>query len=541
MTAQPDLSFPVQLNIASRLCNAAQEAGWSGRPAFLYRERAISYRDIRGAAARCAALLRQLGIEREKRVLLALPDAPSFPISFLGTLWGGMVAVPVDAYSSVDQYEFYLGDSRAVAAVVAPCQVEPFLEVADRLPRLRHLIVFADPGAPDGTAGDDGWRSIPEGKRPIVHDGDKLLGLVEPTEPADTHPDEPAFWLYTSGSTGMPKAAVHLHHDMWVAAECWGRCTLAADPEAVHLSASKLYFAYGLGNTLHCPMWTGGRAVLVPEKPTPDTVLDAISRYGVTHFYGVPSFYNALLGSEKFEATCESGALGSLRVCISAGEALPASLCRAWTEKTGAPLLDGIGSTELLHIFIANRIDDIKPGCSGKPIVGYEARIVTEDGEDADTDVVGDLWIKGDSACAFYWNRHAASKAAIRGEWFVTGDKYRRDEDGYYWYAGRADDMFKVHGLWVSPPEVESVLLEHPGVHEAAVVCGADEEGLPHALAFVVPIVEGGGGDQLAAELGEHVAKQMSRHCVPGEVRFCSSLPKTPTGKVQRFRLREQV
>ena len=537
------VTYPDQLNIAAHLCEAALEAGWGERPAFRYRRGAVTYAEVRESAARCAGALATLGVEEEQRVLVALPDAPPFAAGFLGAIWRGAVAVPVNPYLPLDRYEFFLRDSRAAAAVVTPWLVAPILEASSRLPRLRHLLVFPEPSDPDGCEGDnddDSWRSSTGASgAPEVHDADALLESAEAAEPAVTHCDEPAFWLYTSGSTGSPKGAIHLHHDIWVAAECWGDKTMGLAPEHVHLSASKLYFAYGLGNSLHCPMWSGGSAVLVPEKPTPGAMLDAIANNGVTHFYAVPSFYNAMMTDREFEKLVGDGALASLQVCISAGEALPAPLCEGWMGRTGVPLIDGIGSTELLHIFIANRTDDIKPGCSGKPIPGYEARVVGDDGADVEGDTIGDLWIRGDSACAAYWNRHEASKNAIRGDWFVTGDKYRKDADGYFWYAGRADDMFKVHGQWVSPPEVESVLLEHDAVHEAAVVAGTDAEGLSSGVAFVVPATDGA-GDALAEALIDHVASRMSKYAVPGAIHFREELPKTATGKIQRYKLRDE-
>jgi benzoate-CoA ligase len=528
-------SYPAALNIAFRLAQGAIDGGWGEKVAFRYRDRSITYGHVHDDAARWAGALDGLGVAPEQRVLVALPDAPAFPAVFLGSVWRGAVAVPVNPYLPRDRYEFYLRDSRAVVAVVAPWLVEAVLAAAPRLPSLREIVVCADPGAPDGGPDDGAWRATASAGTPGVHDGDALGAQAAPIAVAESHCDEPAFWLYTSGSTGSPKGAIHLQHDIWVAADCWGRRTMQMTPEHVHLSASKLYFAYGLGNSLHCPMWTGGSAVLVPEKPTPANMLDAIRAHGVTHFYAVPSFYNAIMADPTFAGLVAEGALASVQVCVSAGETLPAPLCDRWMETTGVPVLDGIGSTELLHIFIANRIDDVRPGCSGRPIPGYEARIVDEGGADLGDDSVGDLWIRGDSACAGYWNRHADTKRSVRGEWFVTGDKYRRDRAGYFWYAGRADDMFKVHGQWVSPTEVETVLLEHEAVHEVAVVAATDDRGLSCGIAFVVPSVEAQG---LADDLLAHAAERLSRYLVPARIEFVDELPKTATGKVQRYLLR---
>ncbi len=521
--------YPEALNIAARLADGALEAGWGERVAFRSRSGDRTYARVRDDAARWAAVLAELGVAPEQRVLVALPDTPEFVTSFLGAIWRGAIAVPVNPYLPADRYATYLQDSRAVVAVVAPWLAAAVAQAATELPFLRHVVVFDGDGGEeqrDG-AGSSGGDAL---------DGSALLADAPPVEPAPTHCDEPAFWLYTSGSTGAPKGAIHLHHDIWVSAECWGLGTLKMGPGDVHLSASKLYFAYGLGNSLHCPMWSGGSAVLVPDKPTPHNMLDAVSRYGVTHFYGVPSFYNAMMADPSFEARVQEGSLASLKACISAGEALPASLCERWIDRTGVPLLDGIGSTELLHIFVANRPDDIRPGCSGKPIPGYDARVVSETGEDAACDAVGDLWVRGDSACAGYWNRHAETKAAVRGDWFVTGDKYRRDAEGYFWYMGRADDMFKVHGQWVSPTVVESVLLEHEKVHEVAVVAATDSGGLACGVAHVV--AAGDTGQDLADELCRYAAARLSGYMVPARVEWVDGLPKTPTGKIQRFLLR---
>ncbi len=526
-------SYPEQLNIASRITDGALREGWGQRVAFRAAGTEITYEQVRDDVSRWAGALRELGVAPEQRVLVALADEPSFVTAFLGAIWHGAVAVPVNPYLPPDSYEFFLRDSRSVAAIVAPRLSAVFAEAARSLPALRHIVVFDDHAGKGGAARQGASRA------PDELDGATLLRDAAATEPAPTHADEPAFWLYTSGSTGEPKGAIHLHHDIWVSAECWGSRTLGLQPDHVHLSASKLYFAYGLGNSLHCPMWTGGSAVLIPDKPTPGIMLDAIREHRATHFYAVPSFYNAVMADPSFAARVADGALSSLKVCVSAGEALPAPLCERWSQRTGVPLIDGIGSTELLHIFISNRIDDLRPGCSGKPIPGYQARVVDEEGEDVADGDVGDLWVCGDSACSGYWNRHAETKSSVRGEWFVTGDKYRRDAEGYYWYMGRADDMFKVHGQWVSPARVESALLEHDAVHEVAVVASRGEGGLSCGVAHVVPVETADAG--LAEALRRHVAERLSAYLVPAGFEFVDELPKTPTGKIQRYRLRDRV
>jgi len=530
-------AYPVQLNIAARLVEGAIDSGWGERPAFVYCGRSISYGDVHDQAACFGGALRQLDVAAEQRVAIALPDAPAFVGCFLGTIWHGSVAVPVNPYLPLDSYSFYLRDSRAVVAVVPPWLLDEVLSAAPQLPFLRHVVVFADPPAPAGQAEDSGWRAhLGRHDRPLVHDGAALAQHSPAIEPAVTHCDEAAFWLYTSGSTGSPKGAIHLQHDIWVSSDCWGRQTMQMAPQHVHLSASKMFFAYGLGNSLYCPMWTGGSSVLLPDKPTPGNVLDAVAQHGVTHFYGVPSFYGEMLADATLTDRIAAGELASLQVCVSAGETLPAPLCERWMEITGVPVLDGIGSTELLHIFIANRVDDIRPGCSGKPLPGYEARVADEEGGEVEVGTVGDLWVRGDSACAGYWNRHADTKRSVRGEWFVTGDKYRRDEQGYYWYTGRANDMFKVHGKWVSPAQVESALLVHEAVREVAVVASHDEDGLSCGVAFVVPVAPQAG---LEETLLEHARGRLSAYLVPARIELVDELPKTPTGKIRRYELRD--
>ena len=538
--AQYQSSYPQELNIAQRLADGALANGWGKQTAFHYRGARVSFAQVREDTGRFAGVLAGLEVAAEQRVLIALPDTPAFLASFLGTIWHGSVAVPINPYLPLDRYEFFLRDSRAVVAIVPPWLVCTVIEVSARLPALQHIVVFCDPGTPEGGTDDGDWKT-PNliGSSPRLYDAVDLLEGAIASPPASTNCDEPAFWLYTSGSTGLPKGAIHLHHDIWVAADCWGQRTMGMSPNHVHLSASKLYFAYGLGNSLHCPMWSGGSAVLVHNRPTPSNMTEAIAANKVTHFYAVPSFYSAMMADDGFSAAIAAGLYSSLEVCVSAGEALPAPLCDRWMKATGVPVLDGIGSTELLHIFIANRPNDIRPGCTGRPILGYDARVVNEDGNDVAPDVVGDLWVCGDSACIGYWNRHEATKRALRGKWFVTGDKYRVDSEGYYWYAGRSDDMFKVHGQWVSPLKVESVLLEHEGVREVAVVGATDDRGLSCGLAFVVPV--GLANESLALALLEHAAGNLSPYLVPATVKFVDELPKTATGKIQRYLLRDQM
>jgi benzoate-CoA ligase len=354
-------------------------------------------------------------------------------------------------------------------------------------------------------------------------------------DPAPTHRDEPAFWLWSSGSTGAPKGTVHLHHDMVCAADLYAEAVLGIRDDDVCLSIAKLFFAYGLGNALYFPFRVGAGTVLHPGRFEPRVYFDLIHRYRPTLFFGVPTAYAAMLA---FEGPTD---LGRVRVCVSAGEPLPAALLTRWKDRFGVEILDGIGSTEALHIYISNRAGRIRSGSSGEPVPGYAVRIVDEGGRDVPTGEIGDLLVRGDSIAAGYWNRHERTKQAFRGEWFVSGDKYYRDPDGYYWYCGRSDDMLKVGGQWVSPAEVEATVIQHPAVLECGVVGREDQDGLSKPCAFVVLKPGHPPGDALGRELQAFVRDKIAAYKYPRWIEFVPELPKTATGKIQRFRLRERL
>ncbi|MGC1089147.1 MAG: benzoate-CoA ligase family protein, partial [Candidatus Acidiferrum sp.] len=375
--------------------------------------------------------------------------------------------------------------------------------------------------------------------RPQTHHSlQDLMATASPKlEAARTSKDEPAFWLYSSGSTGASKGCVHLHHDMVVCCELYAKGTLQMNESDRCFSVARLFFAYGLGNAGYFPLGCGATTILSPARPTPATIYADIERFRPTLFFSVPTNFAALLAHHREDG--REFDLSSVRHAISAGEALPAPLFHRFKERFGVEILDSLGSTETLQMVIANRPGEAKPGSSGKIIPGYEARLVDEHGDDVAVNEIGDLLIKGDSTCSCYWNKHEKSKETFVGGWFHTGDKYFQDEEGYFWYAGRANDLFKVNGLWLSPAEVESVLIGHPAVREAAVVAREDQDGLTKPAAYVVLHAESARSEQLMHELQELVAQRIGGYKRPRWIEFLTEIPKTATGKLQRFKLRD--
>jgi len=505
-------------------CNAATffvdrhlVEGRGGRVAHRADGRSITWNEIAEAVARWGNALGELGVEIEQRVLLVLDDTPAFVTAFWGTVKIGAVAVPVNPLMTGDEYEFLLNDSRAKVVVVEERVVPRILAVRDRCPHLR-AIVAAGRGGPGTLALED------------------LLGRAKTTlAPAPTHDDDVMYWGYTSGSTGRPKAAVHSHSHFRAAAELVGAGVFGLDAADVVFSASKMYFAFGLGNTLYFPAAVGAASLLVPQRLEPERAFDIITRERPTVFFAVPTLYARMLqvkdARERFD-------LSSLRLCVSSGEALPPAVFDAWSERFGMPLHDVIGSTEALHDFIATRPGRVRRGTLGEIVPGFEARIVDDDGADVPAGVVGHLLIKGPTTSPQYWNRADRTRQTMLGEWLKTGDMVARDGDGYFRFAGRGDDMLKVGGQWVSPIEVEARLVEHPLVLEAAVVTRADANGLAEPHACVV--LENGrlATSSVERELTEWLRAGLAHYKVPRAMSFVAELPKTATGKIQRFRLR---
>ncbi len=507
---------------ASVIVDRNLEAGRADKVAIYCGDGQVTYGELARRISRFGHALKELGVKQEDRVLMVLNDTPSFPTTFFAAMRIGAVPIPVNTLLEADDYCFFLEDSRA-KVVVADFEhhekVRDALKARDASKGHEERVEFIlTNGRAEGTL-------VLED---LLESGDDELS------PADTHKDDPAFWLYTSGSTGNPKGAVHLQHDIDYTCETYARNVLGVNEEDHVFSASKLFHAYGLGNGVTFPYWAGASTVLYPGKPAPQAILEVAQKSRPTLFFSVPTLYNAMLdhpGAESYD-------LSSIRLCASAAEALPAHVWHRWKDTFGSVILDGIGSTEMLHIFVSNTPEEIAPGSSGKPVPGYEAKILDEDGYPLEAGNAGHLSVKGDSAAAYYWRNHEKTKEVMQGGWLFAGDWYRLDEDGYFWYEGRSDDMIKVGGLWVSPVEVESTLGEHKAVVEAAAV-GVDVEGLTRVKAHVVLQEEYECSEELTEELQEWCKDRLKRYQYPHIVEFTEELPKTVTGKIQRFKLRE--
>jgi benzoate-CoA ligase family protein len=519
MTMQPPtIHVPELFNAAVEFVDRQVIEGRAERIALRCEGGTLTYGQMAEMVNRVGSALRRLAVEMENRVLLLLHDCPEFAASFFGALKIGAVPVPVTTMMRAQDYEYFLNDSRAKVLIAHRPLWDEVAKVRGRLKYLQHVIIVGEPEV--GQQAFDQW-----------------IAQASPTlESAPTSQDDVAFWLYSSGSTGFPKGAVHLQHDMVYCADLYARPILDLGPDDITFSAAKLFFAYGLGNSLYFPFRVGASAILYPGRPLPETMFEIITRERPTIFFGVPTLYAAMLARRDVEQRYD---LSSLRVCVSAGEALPPELFGRWKERFGTEILDGIGTTEILHIFISNRVGGVKPGSSGMVVPGYEAKIVDDEGTLVKSGDIGNLLVKGESTCAYYWNQHEKTKQTIKGEWIVTGDKYSQDEDGYYWYAGRADDMLKVGGIWVSPIEVENTLIQHPAVLEAAVVGHEDDDRLVKPKAFVV-LQEGYTATPgLEDELKGFVKDKIAPYKYPRWITFIPELPKTATGKIQRFKLRQ--
>jgi benzoate-CoA ligase family protein len=469
----------------------------------------VTYAELAERVNRCGAALRdRFGVRPEERVLLLLLDTPTFHVTFFAAIKIGAVPIPINTLWKTPDYRHVLNDSGAREAIVSEELVAKIAAV-DRgdAPALAHVVVAGrDIDAPGGRA--------------------------SPLDAAPTSRDAPAFWLYSSGSTGAPKGCVHLQHDMVVCAELFAKGVLDIRERDRCFSVAKLFFAYGLGNAGYFPLAVGATSILMPGPPAAAGVYAAIERHRPTIFSSVPTGFAMLLA--------QPGAfdLSSVRVAVSAGEALPAPLYERFKERFGIDILDGIGSTEALHMFMSNRPGAIRPGSSGLVVPGYTAAILDDRKQPLPQGETGDLWVSGDSICAGYWNQHEKTKATIQGEWIRTGDRYYQDDAGFYWHAGRSDDMLKVGGQWVSPIEVERALLAHAAVHECAVVGREDADGLTKPMAFVVLRDGHDASGELAQELQQFVRATLAEYKRPRWVEFLAELPRTPTGKIQRFKLR---
>jgi len=512
------VSLPDIFNAATYFVDRHLSEGRGGAVAIECGDERVTYGQVAERANRFGAALRRLGVHQEERVVLILLDTPAFAYSFFGAIKAGAVAVPLNTMWKSKDYQFALNDSGARVLVISEALLPAFLAIdRQELDRVEHVIVVGR--APDGCLSFEA-----------------LLAESGPTlDAARTHKDAAAFWLYSSGSTGNPKGCVHLQHDMVVSAESYAKGVLGMNAPDRCFSAAKLFFAYGLGNALYMPFSVGATAILLPEPPIAARVYEVIEKHRPTLLFSVPTNYGMLLAHQPPGREFD---LSSVRCAISAGEALPEPLFRRFKQRFGVEILDSIGSTECLHMFIANRPGAVRPGSSGQLIPGYDARIVDDHDQPVAIGEMGNLLIKGDSTCAFYWNQHEKTKQTILGEWIRTGDKYTRDADGYFWYAGRSDDMLKAGGIWVSPVEVESVLIDHEAVQECAVVGRDDGDGLSKPFAYVVLKAQVTGTPELASVLQQFVRERLPDYKRPRGVEFVSELPKTATGKLQRFKLR---
>ena len=499
--------FPERFNLADYYLDARVREGHGDRTALLHRDRSFSYQQCQAMANRMSHVLAGLGVRDEDRVLIALPDCPEFMAALFATWKLGAVVTMVNPWLPPEDYAYYLGYTRARALV---CDESLRDALKDTVTSSRHLQGVLCRGA----------------------DLDARLGAASPEhESADTHRDDIAMWLFTSGSTGKPKAAVHMHHDFAFNTERYARRVLGMNASDVTLSVPKLFFGYATGTNLMFPFAVGGAAVLFEEKATPEIMFELIEKHRPTVVTNVPTMIGKMLAADE----TGSRDLSCIRACLSAGEALPEDLQRRWVDRYGCEILDGIGSAEMFHIYITNYPGDVKPGSLGKLVPGYEARLVDDDGNDVPTGDIGTLWVKGDSAALCYFQAHEKSKEVLRGDWVVSGDKFRQDADGYFYYVGRGDDLLKVGGIFVAPNEVENVLMTHPAVHECVVVGYEDGDGLtkPRAVVVVHP-GHFATSDALADELIEWSRQRLAHYKAPRRIEFRDALPRNDRGKISR-------
>jgi benzoate-CoA ligase len=500
----------------------ARNAQRHSKIAFVDDQGSLSYGELSERVRRFAAALLASGVRREERVLLLMHDCSDWPMTFLGAMYAGIVPVAVNTLLTADDYAYMLKHSRAQAAIVSAALL-PTLEAAMAQVghEIKHVIVSRAATALSGTS---------------LHLNELLTKHAPLAAPANTSPDDPGFWLYSSGSTGRPKGTLHTHANPYWTAELYGTPVLGLRESDVCFSAAKLFFAYGLGNALSFPMSVGATTILMAERPTPDAVFKRwrgeLGGVKPTVFFGAPTGYAGMLASPALPARADV----SLRLCSSAGEALPGELGERFTAHFGCEIVDGIGSTEMLHIFLSNIPGKVRYGTTGWPVPGYEIELRGDDGRPVPDGETGDLYIQGPSAALMYWGNREKSRETFQGAWTKSGDKYVRNADGTYTYSGRSDDMLKVSGIYVSPFEVEATLVQHPSVLEAAVIGVNDEEGLTKTKAFVV-LKNGAAATE--AELKAFVKDRLAPYKYPRSIEFVAELPKTATGKIQRFKLRE--
>jgi len=512
----PNVEFPERFRMGDYFLYHNLEEGREGKVCLYYGDETFTYADAARMSNRAGGALRELGVEIEDRVLIALPDCPEFVWSWFGANRVGGVITMVNPLLPADDYRYYLEYTRARVAVIHESLVENFARAAEGVRHLKNVLVVG-------------------GESRRFHSFAEAVD-AQPDElsPADTHRDDPAIWLFTSGSTGRPKGAVHLQHDLPYNTECYAKGVLGVNENDLTVSVPKLFFGYATGTNLLFPFAAGGATALFSERSTPEKIFEMIERYRPTVLTSVPTMINSMLAV--------SGAalrdLSSLRMCLSAGEALPEELYRRWVGEFGVEIYDGIGSAEMFHIYITNRPGDVKPGSLGRVVPGYEAEIVDAEGRAVQTGEMGTLRVRGDSAALCYWQAHEKSKATFAGDWCTTGDQFHADEEGYYWYHGRTDDMLKVSGVFVAPAEIENCLLQHEAVLEAAVVGHDAGDGLVKPKAFLVLREGRAPSEELARDIKDFVKSRLALYKYPRRVEFVESLPKNDRGKIDRKQLK---
>lgn len=500
----------------STLVDANLEAGRGAKIAVVTADdRRLDFNDLHAAVSRVAVRLADLGVRREERILLVLDDTPAFPAAFLGAMRMGAVPIPVNFLARPQDFGYFLDDSYAVAAIVDTVFMEKVgPEVAQR-EGVRLIVANGDAGDAESL---DEWLAT----------GDSEV------DPVATHHDDMAFWLYSSGSTGPPKGVVHRHANVLATCERYAQPTLGLGAEDVVFSSTKMFHAYGLGNNLTFPLSVGATSVYSTGPPRPDNLLERVGTHSPSVYFSVPALYAAILAHADFDETDWS----SVRLGVSAAEPLPPDTWRRFHERTGIEILDGLGSTEMLHIYCSNRRGEVKPGSSGVVVEGYDIELRDESGSSVDDGQPGELWVRGPSALSFYWHQDTRTKEKLAHGWFASGDRYHRDPDGYYVYEGRVDDMMKIGGLWVSPIEIENRLMDHAAVHEAAVF-NVQIDNVSRIKASVILAQSHHSSDDLVEELQEWCKSELLRYQYPHVIEFVDDFPRTATGKIQRFKLRE--
>jgi benzoate-CoA ligase family protein len=513
----PPFDIPGRYNLADYFIERHLREGRGEKTAIITSGQRITYREIAHQINRVGNGLLRLGLQQEQRVLLVLPDSLEFAAAYFGAMKIGAVAVPSSTALRGSDYAYFLEESQAPTAIVHATRLDEFKTAFAGQRRCKNLIVCGEP-----VNAYIPWQEFLDTSSPQL-------------QAAPTTKDTAAFWLWTSGSTGPPKAAVHSHQDWAYCCEYYARGVLDIREDDVTFSSSKLFHAYGLGNGLMFPFFVGATSALYPGKPGAKAILEFVETHRPTLFFSVPTLYAAML--EEAERTTYD--VASVRLAVSAAEPLPAGFFRRWKQRFGVEILDGVGSTEVLHIYLSARAGQVRPGSTGQAVPGYELALVDDAGQPVPSGAIGDLLVAGPSTAQCYWNRPALSAQRMRGRWFFSGDKYTVDPEGYYWYAGRSDDMFRVSGQWLSPIEVECALIEHPAVLETAVIAFEEETGLHTPKAFVVLREGYAGNPELARELQDFVRQRITPYKYPRHIEFLPELPKTAAGKVLRYKLRD--